>query len=434
VARTTDGGGAIAPPEPDLTPEEMIRRAVAMRPKLVRRQAEVEELRYYPEDLHEAFERAGFYRVYLPRRYGGYEFDVSTYARLAIELARGCPNSAWCLLLAANHALQIGSWWPESAQAEIFGDGDFRCASVAAPLSEPAVRRDDGWELNGKVSYCSGIPYSTHYMGQALMAGAAPDGPPPMLLFVVERSEWTMLDDWGDLLGLKGSGSHSITFDRGHVPAHWALENTMMVDVDVSAGTPGYALHGNPLYHGRALAPFTLSLAAILVGAAYGALDDYQRLMEERTIPLPPFTMRRLDPDYQRHFGRAMAKIATAEAAVLHAADRHMELCTRAAERGDPYGHGEDWFVACIGREAMIQAWETVQADIFRTAGSSAARSGERIERVYRDMSMGNGHLNTLLRDLWFREIARWRLGLPKLAGNPRSEPLLRAAGRQGRA
>jgi 3-hydroxy-9,10-secoandrosta-1,3,5(10)-triene-9,17-dione monooxygenase len=117
VARTTNDDGAIAPPEPDLTPEEMIRRAVAMQPELVRRQAEVEELRYYPRDVHEAFDRAGFYRIYQPRRYGGYGFDVTTYVRLAIELARGCPNSAWCLLLAANHALQIGSWWPESAQA-----------------------------------------------------------------------------------------------------------------------------------------------------------------------------------------------------------------------------------------------------------------------------------------------------------------------------
>ena len=35
--------------------------------------------------------------------------------------------------LAANHALQIGSW-SERAQDEIFGDGDFRAASVAAPI------------------------------------------------------------------------------------------------------------------------------------------------------------------------------------------------------------------------------------------------------------------------------------------------------------
>jgi 3-hydroxy-9,10-secoandrosta-1,3,5(10)-triene-9,17-dione monooxygenase len=197
-----------------------------------------------------------------------------------------------------------------------------------------------------------------------------------------------------------------------------------MVDVDVSEGTPGHRLHGNPLYHGRAMAPFTLTLGAVLVGAAYNALDDYERLMNERTIPLPPFTPRKLDPDYQRHFGRAMAKIATAEAALLNAADQHIELCRRAADEGAPYTHGDDWLVASIAREVMLQAWETMQSDIFRTAGSSATRSGERIERIYRDMSMGNGHLNVVLRDLMFREIARWRLGLPKGLGNPYATPL----------
>jgi 3-hydroxy-9,10-secoandrosta-1,3,5(10)-triene-9,17-dione monooxygenase len=424
VSTTTDDAWPIAAPEPELTPEEMIRRAVALRPQLIERQAEVEERTYYSQEMHEQFVKAGFYRIYVPRRYGGYEFDVPTYVRMGIELARGCPNTSWCMMLASAHALQIGSWFPERAQTEIFGDGDFRCASVGAPLSEPAIRRDDGWELNGKVSYCSGIPFSTHYMGQALMPSDGSEGPPRMLLFVAPQSEWTMLDDWGDLLGLKGSGSHSITFDHGHVPAHWVIENANMIDVDVSEGTPGYLLHGNPMYHGRAMGPFTMTLAAVLVGAAYSALDDYERLMHERTIPLPPFTLRKLDPDYQRHFGRAMAKIAAAEAALMNAADQHMELCTRAAEQGAPLTHGEDWLMASIAREVMLQAWETMQSDIFRTGGSSAARPGERIERMYRDMSMGNSHLNVVLRDMMFREIGRWRLGLPKTAGYPYSTPL----------
>ena len=43
-------------------------------------------------------------------------------------------------------------------------------------------------------------------------------------------------------------------------------------------------------------------------------------------------------------------------------------------------------------------------------------------------MSMGNGHRNTTLRDWALREIACERLGLPKQAGNPRVEPLMRAA------
>jgi 3-hydroxy-9,10-secoandrosta-1,3,5(10)-triene-9,17-dione monooxygenase len=288
---------------------------------------------------------------------------------------------------------------------------------VAAPIGT-ARPVEDEWELNGKVAYCSGIPYSTHYMGQALIANQ--DGTPSdrMMLFVAPRSEFTMLDDWGDLLGLKGSGSQSIVFENGMIPAHWALEDTLMVDFDVSGGTPGLRLHGNPLYGGRALACFTMTLAAIMVGAAYQALDEYEILLNTKLTHLPPLQPRRLDPDFQRWFGSALAKVATAEAALLNCADQHMEICARAAE-GAPYIYGDDMRLGCIAREVMIQTWEVMQSEIFRTAGSSAGARGQRLERIYRDMSIGNSHRNTLLRDWAFGEIAREHLGLPRLgAGN----------------
>src|SRR5262249_48184629 len=153
-------------------------------------------------------------RLYVPRRYGGLELDVVTFVRVLTELARGCANAAWCMGLASAHALQVASWWEEQAQSEIFGDGDFRAAAVAAPIG-PAARTDGGWSLRGKVSYCSGIPYSTHYMGQALMPESQEGAVPRMLLFVAPKGVWTMLDDWGDLLGMKGSGSQSIVFEGG---------------------------------------------------------------------------------------------------------------------------------------------------------------------------------------------------------------------------
>ena len=391
----------------------MIARAVELRPRLIEQQAACEERTYYSEELHEEFVKAGFYRLYIPRRYGGYEFDVPTYMRVLLELARGCPSTSWCMGLAAAHALQIASWFGEQAQAEIFGEGDFRAASVASPIG-PATRTDDGWELNGRTGYASGIPYSTHYMGQALMPEEGPPGPPRFLLFVAPRSEWRMLDDWGNLLGLKGSGSHTIVFEGGRIPAHWGLEDTFMIDVDSSNGTPGLELHGNPMYVGRAISCFTMSLASVLVGAAYNALDEYETMMTTKGAPLPPFIPRKLDLDYQRYFGRALTKIATAEAALMNAADQHMELCQRFVDKGIPYSWGDDQRIGCIAREVMIQAWETMQSDIFRTAGSSAAGRGERIERIYRDMSMGNSHRNTVLRDWAFRELARATLGVPR--------------------
>ena len=55
-----------------------------------------------------------------------------------------------------------------------------------------------------------------------------------------------MQDDWGHTIGLKGSGSHSITFDGGTIPAHWAIEGAFMVDMASDDGTEGYRLHGDP--------------------------------------------------------------------------------------------------------------------------------------------------------------------------------------------
>ena len=400
-------------PEPDLTPREMIARAVALRPKLVAQQAECEERTYYSQELHEDFVAAGFYRLYVPRRFGGYEFDVPTFMRLVLEVARGCPSTAWCMGLAAAHALQVASWWEERAQTEIFGDGDFRAAAVAGPIG-PATKLDDGWELNGRTPYASGIPYSTHYMGQAILPELNEHGLPQMLLFVAPRSEWTMLDDWGHLLGLKGSGSHTIVFEGGRIPPHWGLADRLMVDFDPSEGTAGLRLHGNPMYAGRSISCFTLSLAAVMVGAAYNALDEFETMMTTKTTPLPPFIPRKLDADYQRYFGGALAKIATAEAALMNAADQHMELCQRFVDHGTPYGYADDHRLGCIGREVMIQAWEVVQGDLCRTAGSSSAAAGQRLDRIFRDMSIGNSHRNTQLRDWAFREVARDALGLPR--------------------
>lgn len=410
-ATSSRSSGAIAPPEPELTPEELIARAVALRPLLIEQQAEVEERTFYSEEMHERFLAAGFYRLYIPRRYGGYEFDLTTYARVVQELSRGCVSTGWCAALTSGHALQIASWFPERAQAEIFGDGDFRAASVAAPVGM-ATRTEDGWELNGKVGYASGIPYATHYMGQALTMDGAAGDEPRQLLFVAPSDQYTRLDDWGDTLGLKGSGSHSITFTNAQLPAGWVLEDTNMVDVDVSEGTLGLRLHGNPLYGGRAAGPFTISLAAVLVGAAYNALDELEQLMRTKKTFLPPQKLRIYDDDNQRWFGEAMARIALLEAAVHGAAEMHMGFCRRYAEQGIPFRYEDDMLVAAIAREAMLDLWQVMALDLFRAAGSSGAVNGQRMERVFRDMSMIAGHGNSRLREYAHREMARMRFGL----------------------
>jgi 3-hydroxy-9,10-secoandrosta-1,3,5(10)-triene-9,17-dione monooxygenase len=273
----------LAPPQPDLTPAQMVQRAAEIGPTLVERQAETEERTSYAPDTHEAFREAGFYRLLVPRRYGGYEFDIPTFVRVIMHVSHGCPSTGWQLCLAHAHTLLVASWFEERAQDELFADGDFLCPSVAAPVGRAQRSGDGHWILNGTHRYCSGAPYGTHYLGQTF----PPSGDRPML-FVAPRSEWTMLDDWGHTLGLKGSGSNSIVFEDGRIPEHYALEDTVMLDVDNSNGTVGQRLHGNPMYLGRALSFFGLEFGAMVVGMVRGALDEYLELITTKTTHRRP--------------------------------------------------------------------------------------------------------------------------------------------------
>ena len=362
--------------------------------------------------MHQRFLDAGFYRTYVPRRYGGYEFDVKTMTRLQLELARGDMSTAWCVGARQQpRAPGRARGSREQAQAQALGDGNFRAASVAAP-TVTATPVDGGWEINGTIGYCSGIPYSNWYMGQAIMPGEQATGEPRMMLFIAPESEWEMLNDWGNQLGLKGSGSHSIRFEGGRIASHLALEDTSMIDVDPSNGTPGLELHGNPLYCGRALCVFTMSVAGLVDRRRLQRARRVRELAAQQDHAAAADIKRTEDPDFQRWYGLAPAQIGTAEAAVMHCADRHMEYCRLQAAGERTYTWEDDLYLSTIAREAIIQAWQAVENHLYRTIGSSAAKSGERFERVYRDLAMAAGHRNTMMRDPLVRQLAQLRLGV----------------------
>ena len=392
--------------------DQLVASARALREQLIAEQAETEERATFSEAVHEALLEAGFYRMYVPKRYGGLEVDVPTFMRVGVELARGDMGAAWGACLSANHALQVGSWFSEQTQDEVFGGGDFRAASVAAPTLR-ATPEHGGYRLDGAVAYCSGIPYSTYYMGQAMLPDGDANGMPRMALFVAPRAAFTQLNDWGDTLGLKGTGSHTIRFDGAHLPAHYVLEDVNMVDVAVENGTPGLALHGNPMYSGRALVIFTLSLLCTLVGGGYNALDEYRNWALDKPTPLPPFGPRFQDADFQRWYGAAFIKLQTAEAAMMRCAELHMQACRRNAAGTEPYTWPVDARLAAIAREAMVQCWEAVEQHLFRTIGASAIKSGQRFERLFRDLATSAAHRNTQLRDEFWRQLGAIELGVP---------------------
>src|SRR5262245_50251007 len=107
------------------TADDLVARADGFRDWLLDEQAATEERSYYSHDLHEAFAEAGFYRMLLPRRYGGLEIDVATFYRVISSIARGCPSTGWMLALGTAHGLQGASYWPAEGQDELFTEPGF---------------------------------------------------------------------------------------------------------------------------------------------------------------------------------------------------------------------------------------------------------------------------------------------------------------------
>lgn len=404
--------GSPVPPEPGLTPAEVIARAEAIAPTLVARQAETEKRTFYAQDIHEEFTKAGFYRILVPRRYGGYEFGVDTFLRVTMALARGCPSTGWMYCLGATHAIPAATLFGERAQAEIFASGEFIAPATIVPSGSAERTANGDWVLNGTWNYCSGSPYATHFIGHTLVFDAE-DAPPVPMLFLAPRTEFERLDDWGSQLGLKGSGSHSITIQDGRIPEYLALPGTHLSEVSVTDGTPGRALHGNPQYGGGQLSYMVLEAAALAVGIAQGALDAYADLMRTRTTLLPPIVSRTEDPDYQFWYGEAAGMIATAEAATLNAIQQWSDIC---AQGPAAFTKEQDLRLTTIVRHVIKLCWHAVEGQLFPTAGSSSVRNGARIERVWRDLSMLQSHAGfaVFLPTVATRELARARFGIER--------------------
>jgi 3-hydroxy-9,10-secoandrosta-1,3,5(10)-triene-9,17-dione monooxygenase len=396
----------------EVTPDELVARAAALREQLYAESDAAEERGGYSPEMHRAFSEAGFYRMLQPRMFGGLELDLADFFRVVIEIGRGDPQTGWALCLAAGHAFQIGAFFGEQAQTEVFGSGDEDVVipSRAVP-GGTATAADGGWLVEGTWDYCSGATYATHALLLALTP--QPAGPPERRMVILPREDFEILDDWGGgrTLGLGGTGSNSIRVDGKFVPAHMAVTYDWKDYVMPEGGTLGYKLHGNPQYTGRALTFFYGELNCTQVGAARCALDAYTEMALGRKTSFPPPMPRSESPDYQRWLGEAASLTDTAEIALLGAAERYTAACHRWAEHGEPFAVADDARIREIVQHAAQEVWRGVEL-MFRTGGSSAATRGSRLEAIYRDVSMYRTHIGAQYAAT-ATSAARAHLGLP---------------------
>lgn len=398
-------------PEPDLTPAQMIERAKALRPQVRAGAAEAEKRGFYSEALHQAFKQAGFYRILQPRMFGGYEFDVPTFFRVMIEIATGDPGIGWCLCLGSGHVLQVSSYLSRAAQEKIFApNGDF-----ISPLSGTgtgpnciAVPVEGGYRVSGTWRYCSGVPYSTHFMGLAKVPST--DGKPPQTVtVVVPASEFKMLNDWGSILGLRGSGSNSVVIEGTVIPPEFV--SISVLSEDLEGKTPGVKLHGNPMYGGLFLGFAGGELVCSQVGAAKASVEEFERIIRTTRPRNAPHMFKYEHHDWQRVYGLGLSMASAAEAVLIRSGELYMEYCRRAADGGAPFTMKEAYQMQGLQHQASRIAWEA-GLQLFRASSSTSAVDGQPMQRFFRDLATFQNNANHQPEFVATR-IAQASLGLP---------------------
>jgi 3-hydroxy-9,10-secoandrosta-1,3,5(10)-triene-9,17-dione monooxygenase len=407
MAASQERAAAISPPEPGLTPGEMLRRATAMRETLRARQDRTEANGAILPETNDEFIRAGFYRIVQPRRFGGYEFDIETFFKVMIEVARGCPSSGWVLALTAGHPLMLAVY-DDAAQFDAYGsDGEFRAPAVGSPVT--AVPVEGGYRVNGGWDYASGCDTATHLLGGAQRQGA--DGHPVHMHLLVERREFSILDNW-QMVGMQGTGSRRAVVENVFIPAHRAVDWTIWMDPP--ARDMKNRLLRNPIYHGRKPTFFIGEAVAVAIGIARGALDLYEEILAKPQRGLMGGGTRVELGEYQEYWGLARAWVDTAENALMQVGRDYTEHCRAWVEDGVRFTDEADRAMVLVEQHCVKLAWEATDM-LFTTAGTSSGRKDSKLARHFRDLAVLRTH-GTMRYMRTAPNLTRLHFGLPPLS------------------
>src|SRR5580698_11376426 len=118
---------------PGVTKEQIMERTRALVPKFFERAAAAEESRQMPRQSVEEMLDAGFARILLPTRIGGYGLGFDTWFDVMRELSKADASHGWCAGLVIHHAHLIAQY-SEAAQNTLWSETiDIPVAASFAP-------------------------------------------------------------------------------------------------------------------------------------------------------------------------------------------------------------------------------------------------------------------------------------------------------------
>jgi alkylation response protein AidB-like acyl-CoA dehydrogenase len=240
--------------------------------------SEWDEAAHFPVELRPKFAELGVMGVLVPEEYGGAGMGYVEYATIIEELARVDPSIS--LAIAAHNSLGAGhlaiAASPEQKEKYLAplarGEGfaawgltEPSSGSDASSMRTTAVRRRNGWVLNGSKNFITNATFAETLVVLAISDRAA--GSHGISAFIVERgTKGFEVAKKENKLGMRASDTAALVFDDCFVP-----EANLI-------GEPGQGF----IQAMKVLDGGRISIAALAVGIAQGAYEAALRYAKER--------------------------------------------------------------------------------------------------------------------------------------------------------
>jgi indole-3-acetate monooxygenase len=355
----------------------LLERVASLEDVIRRGGDEAQELRRCPSFVIDALIDAGLFRFTIPRELGGEDASVGQTIEVIEAISAIDASVGWNVMLGSEiNAMAAGGMAKELAEEVYLGDPRVIMCGGGGPGTTPsrAVAQPDGsFRVWGHTTFISGCHNATWcFMVAPVFDGdeiRLTDGAPTVKLWFLHRDQWEILDTW-DVAGLRGSGSHDVVTDGGLVPERFA-------GVDLVTVPP---LYENPVY--RIPVPLRLAYnkAAVAVGVARGALDEFAVLANSKT-PMLSSTPLRDRPIAQYRMGEGEATLRAARAFLFEAMGQVEDELWAGREAPS----AERTQIARLACTHAANASMQVVDSIHNAAGTSAMRMDSPLERKLRD-------------------------------------------------
>ncbi len=349
-------------------------------PKIRAAADEIEQGRRLPMHLVREMQRAGVFRMAMPRAWGGPELDILTQVRVIEALSSVDASAGWCTMIGIDGGY-VTTFIDQTVAREMYADLDSVTAITFAPPGK-AVKTKGGFIVNGRWPFGSGCQHATWLVGHFVVFDGdsprlQPNGLPETRFGFVPAAEGEIIDTW-TTNGLRGSGSHDWMVKDRFIPEERTFN---LAAPTLYRQRPLYALPNLLLY----------KTCAVALGIARGAIDDFVALASNKPMtfksPSASKAMLRDETYVQCTVAQAEASVSSARAFVFEAfGDLWNALLT-----GDPPSLKQ----RARGRLAMVHAsaacLQAVEL-LYKANGGSSVYAGNAFDRRLRDMQTANQH------------------------------------------